>query len=207
MQGRRREHRGVTPAERAHIERMRLTGVALKQIAQTMQRPVSTVQYVLDGLRLHPAAVWTLRRMHRHAADAAAARAATMHKHVTRRDNGGSTLQRRLHARTLALTYRPQELPLLRAAEARFSASFAKEWIEGVVVKCANENMLVEWVTTGAALVRLPKKVAVLRGVSEKRPVTVFVPDDKLDTVHARRLRRLRAKVRPLSELVDSAAE
>ncbi len=196
--------RPLTDQDRARIAELREAGLSLSAIATEVGRPRSTIQYVVEGLRLTPAGVAAVRAAQEASAAESEVRAARARRapRAWSPDEDHREALRQAARKTLLL-WRADELVLREGTERVLEVRLIKAWLEtpagDVVVRAAVEGeVLVEWARSAAAVYHLPARMAALP--EEKRRV-VWIPVLMTRTLTARRLRDRHVEVRVLEEL------
>lgn len=195
---------------RAEVVRLRVQeALSLTSIAARLELSKSTVQYIVEGIKLPTETVKRLRRMRREVQQENARRLGQSAPHYARQYvlNEEHRREAARRARETSLLYLEHELPLRAKLQARFGQELLKEAFdgafEGVVLKACGRDVVIDWAQTKAATYKIPARMAVVKSVLDKRRRVAFIPRRFLGSKSAERLKKLRVEVFAIEDILD----
>lgn len=187
---------------KARARELRCAGLSLRDVANALGLPKSTAQYILAGVRPSPEGVLALRAMRRRASvdrRRRLERARRLAAPAAATPEARARASRR--ARELALQYRPDELRLRAKLQAVYGDDLCKEAFDGVVLKACSSTHVVDWAKNRASVYMLPRRMAVVKSLCDKRKRVAYVPERYVNSLAVARLRKLRVEVCTLESL------
>jgi len=196
--------RKIPATLRLSVAELRKEGRSLNFIAHTLDLAKSTVQYVVEGIRLTTSELRLVQQMQR------AARAEnTQALHKARKkaqqhwQQEGHKAVAAARARETSLLYRAEELTVRARLQQRYGADLCKEGFDGFVLKACSTTHVIEWAQTKGAAYKIPARMACVKSLCDKRTRVAFIPRHYLQSKTAERLRKLRVEVYAVEDILE----